>query len=386
MIVGIDASNLTRGGGLTHLTEMILELEPSKHNFHKIIIWGSQNTLKRLMNVSWLTKVSPKELDKGSIFRFFWRRFKLAPQARFYECDLLLIPGGSFSCSFVPIVTMSRNMLPFKWSEAKRYGLSFTTLRMILLRFFQTKSFQTADGVIFLNDYAKRQVTKITGELPGKNAIIPHGLNERFQIEPKAQYEISNYNYENPYELLYVSIVDQYKHQWHVVDAVAKLRNKGYPVELNLVGPSYPASLKRLLNKLNMLDNKRKFIKYHGSIPYEELHDIYNKSHLAIFASSCENMPNILLEKMASGLPIACSNMGPMPEILGDGGLYFNPEDSNEIFKTLESLITNPQLRGKKARISFESVKKYSWSSCTQETFSFLETVLKDHKKSICVE
>ena len=35
-------------------------------------------------------------------------------------------------------------------------------------------------------------------------------------------------------------------------------------------------------------------------------------------------MPNTLVEAMASGLPIACSDRGPMPEVLGDGGVLFD--------------------------------------------------------------
>ena len=42
---------------------------------------------------------------------------------------------------------------------------------------------------------------------------------------------------------------------------------------------------------------------------------------------------------MASGLPIACSNVGSMPEILQDGGVYFNPIDVESIEKALEKLI-----------------------------------------------
>ena len=45
-----------------------------------------------------------------------------------------------------------------------------------------------------------------------------------------------------------------------------------------------------------------------------------SKSNIFIFASSCENMPITLIEGMASGLPIACSDRGPMPEVLQDGG------------------------------------------------------------------
>ena len=66
-------------------------------------------------------------------------------------------------------------------------------------------------------------------------------------------------------------------------------------------------------------------------IPYHELHSEYKDADLGVFASSCENLPIILIEKMASGLPIACSNKGPMPEVLGSAGVYFDPENSYEI-------------------------------------------------------
>ena len=63
-----------------------------------------------------------------------------------------------------------------------------------------------------------------------------------------------------------------------------------------------------------------------------------SKSNIFIFASSCENMPITLIEGMASGLPIACSDRGPMPEVLQDGGVYFNPEDCKSIVFAIEKL------------------------------------------------
>ena len=50
------------------------------------------------------------------------------------------------------------------------------------------------------------------------------------------------------------------------------------------------------------------------------------EAELFVFASSCENLPNILIEGMAAGLPIACSRRPPMPEVLGDAGESFDPE------------------------------------------------------------
>ena len=97
-------------------------------------------------------------------------------------------------------------------------------------------------------------------------------------------------------------------------------------------------------------------------------------------------MPVTLIEGMASGLPIACSDRGPMPEVLGDSGVYFDPEQPIEIFNALESLINDTQLRSEKANASFLEVQKYSWSICANETFSFLNKVATDYKKSLCAE
>ncbi|MBT4730813.1 glycosyltransferase family 4 protein [Candidatus Woesearchaeota archaeon] len=386
MIIGIDSSNLHQGGGVTHLVEILSCASLHKHNISKVIVWGSEQTLDRIDERPWLIKITPKELNRSIFYRLLWQKFKLSRSAIANNCDLIFSPGGSISCSFRPIVTMSRNMLPFEWNEARRYGVSWITVRLILLRWLQSKSFSSASGVIFLTNYAKKQVIKVTGSLPSLTTIIPHGFNSRFCTYPKEQCNISEYSLEKPFQILYVSIVDQYKHQWRVVEAVARLRKEGSPVVLNLVGPSYPPALNRLTKVMNKFDVNNEWVKYHGEIPYLELHNIYKGAQLGVFASSCENMPNILLETMASGLPIACSDKGPMPEILGNSGLYFDPEQPIEIYQAIKNLIDDPQLRSKNANASFLRAQKYSWDVCAFETFSFLEQVVSNHQQSLCAE
>jgi glycosyltransferase involved in cell wall biosynthesis len=70
------------------------------------------------------------------------------------------------------------------------------------------------------------------------------------------------------------------------------------------------------------------------------------KSDIFVFASSCENMPNTLIEGMAAGLKIACSSRGPMPEVLKDAGYYFDPESPVSISKAIEQIILNPDESG----------------------------------------
>ena len=73
---------------------------------------------------------------------------------------------------------------------------------------------------------------------------------------------------------------------------------------------------------------------------------------------------------------MASSNRGPMPEVLGDAGLYFDPEDSADIALALRRYIQSHTLRNEKAKLSFELSGKYSWERCAEDTFSFIEKTI----------
>ena len=374
--LAIDATNLRRGGGVTHLIELLRSANPKIHNFERIVIWGPANSLKLIDDKPWLVKHNPPALERGLLHRTIWQSFCLSKAAREEGCSVMFVPGGSYAGSFFPVVTMSQNLLPFEISELKRFGWSFLSFKLLLLRFTQSRSFIKSDGIIFLTEYARRRVESVTGNLRGQTSIVSHGLNNRFSNAPKPQKKISEYNSINPYRLLYVSIIDQYKHQWHVVEAVSILRKKGFPIKLDLVGPAYKPALHRLNGKIMSVDKERLWVNYHGAVPFEELHHKYAQADLGLFASSCENMPNILLETMAAGLPIACSNKGPMPEMLKESGIYFNPEQPENIANALYRMISSPTLRTKLAEESYLESQKYSWNRCADETFSFINKVV----------
>lgn len=377
LTVGIDATNLRGGGSLTHLIELLRAAEPEKLGVERVVVWGGSRTLDALENRPWLGKRSPPALDKGLMLRSMWQCSRLALAARDEGCDVLFVPGGTYAGSFRPAVTMSQNLLPFEMPELSRYGWSLRALKFLMLRLTQSHSFKRSDGVIFLTEYARNAVSSVTGKLNGRTCIVPHGFNPRFDSPPRLQRSIAEYNDGNPYRLLYVSIVDQYKHQWHLVEAVAALRREGLPIKLDLVGPAYPPALKRLEETIARTDGDQRWVRYLGPVPYNELHHHYARADLGVFASSCENMPNILLETMASGLPIACSNIGPMPEVLGNAGVYFEPEQPETIARALRQLIASPELRTKLAQESYERAQQFSWQRCAEETFGFLAAVMR---------
>jgi len=378
--VGIDATNLRIGGGVTHLTELLTYVDSTKDTILEIIVWGCIETLDILPNRPWLTKVSIGSINKDYVKRLLWQRLSLSSEVKKAKCDLLYVPGGNFLGGFHPIVTMSRNMLPFQWQELTRYGLSLMSLRLLILRKVQTFSFRKADGIIFLTDYAKDAVQQVTGELRGNVAVIPHGMNPRFSRSPKEQYAISSYSAAKPFRLIYVSVIDVYKHQWKVITAVDILRREGFPVELELIGPSYAPSMIRVQRTLKKCIDRGSWVHYQGNVPYARLDHYYEQADVGIFASSCENMPNILLEIMAAGLPVACSNRGPMPDLLVDAGVYFDPENSVEIANAIRQYLLSPLLRANNARKSFELSKRYSWKRCAENTLAFLSATAKSYR------
>ena len=379
-VFAIDASNLRSGGGLTHLIELLSCAEPRSHNFSKIVVFGSRSTLSRLPDFPWLIKYSPVLLNKGIVYRLLWHYLFLKKLFLSEGCNLLFSPGGSHFGLVHPVVTMSQNMLPFEVPQLFLYRFSFTTIRLLILRFLQSRSFTTSNGLIFLSSYACGSVQKVTGPLPCLTSIIPHGVNPSFFCPPKPQFHIHKYSKEMMFRLVYVSTVDHYKHQWNVVRAIHLLRAKyNWPLQLDLAGSANPTALNLLRKSIHDCDPNGVWVNYHGLLDSNLLTQLLSMSDVGIFASTCENMPNILLQTMASGLPIACSSYGPMPEVLGSAGVYFNPLDISDIAECLYNLIDSSSYRAELASLSYKSAQHYSWSASAHNTFSFLQQVSLNH-------
>ena len=382
--IGVDASNIRAGGGLTHLSCLLKEFKRGEAAINRGVVWGGKRTLKLLQNCGeGIELINVPALDRLPPTGIAWQRWDLPLRLRERGCDILFSPGGILPTRVsVPTVVMSQNLLPFELQEAGRFPLlSFMRLKMRLVGVQQRRSMEQANGLIFLTCYARDTVIATLKHLPERIIVIPHGVDRCFFAQPRPTMPATVFTKEQPFRLLYVSIVDVYKHQWQVAEAVAILHNKGVPVEIDFIGPAYGPALDRLNTTIQRLDPTGNFLHYHGALPYHKLHVAYQRADTFVFASSCENLPNIVLEAMASGLPIACSKKGPMPEILGDAGEYFDPEKPEEITETLQKLIDNKVLRERCAWRAYTKAQDYSWEKCAQQTFAFIAEVAKKSDK-----
>jgi glycosyltransferase involved in cell wall biosynthesis len=381
IIIGIDASNIRLGGGITHLKEILNQFNQCNHGIEKVVVWGGRALLSEIRDSSWLVKVNPAALEGNLIRRVLWQIFSLRREIESNACNILFVPGGSCFANFSPMVTMCQNLIPFDSSEVFRNGFSLFTFKMMLLRYIQRRSFKQASGLIFLTSFSKLQVLKLIGEIKGEVTIISHGFNKIFlrTIFKSSDKDVLPEN--RPYKLIYVSNIAAYKNQNHVLEALHLLREQGYKLEITFVGPGESTYLKIFENKLKQLDPLGVWAHYKGSLSYDALVEQYTNSDIGIYASSCEAFGIILLEKMASSIPIACSNAGSMPDILQNGGIYFNPEDPISIAECIKRYLQSQQLMSEKSKIALELAKQYSWEICSQKTFSFIEEVVKNCQK-----
>lgn len=373
-VIAVDASRNRSGGAKAHLLGILNAADPREHGVAGVHVWSTPELLGALPDRPWLTCHSPPELAGPLPQQMWWQARHLSAELTRAGCDILLSTDAGTVCRHHPNVVMSRDMLSFEPGEMERYPrLSFAHTRLLLLKHMQVASLRHADGAVFLTEYAARVIQDYSGPLP-RARVIPHGVSEDFRHEPHSSRQPGP---GGELRCLYVSNADLYKHQWQVVRAIARLRRAGMPLRLSLLGGGVGRGQELLEQAVAEEDPERRFVDVLGAVPHRDIPAHLEKADLFIFASSCENMPNTLVEAMAAGLPIASSRRGPMPEILQDAGTYFDPEDPGSIADAVARLAADEALRNTLAQKAHALAMKYSWQRCARETWGFLVEVCR---------
>lgn len=367
--IGIDASRNRSGGAKAHVIGIISEGNPEDYGIDEVHIWAFKSLLDSLPNKSWLIKHNPEDLEQSLFKQILWQYFKLGKEAKKNGIDVLFATDASTFSSFSPMVVMSQDLIQYEPGIMKIYGRGMSRLSNFMKLVIQNKAMRQAKGVIFLTKYSMDTVKVITGEI-NSTVVIPHGVGKPFKDQ--MHYPKENLTNQKTIKCIYVSNTEMYKHQWNVVKAIATLRRKNMPVELVLAGGGTGESRKLLDEEILISDPNNEFVKILEFVNPLEMPKLLSNTDISIFASSCENLPVTLLESMAVGLPIASSDRGPMPEVLREAGVYFNPMDSDSIASAVEKLIKDDATRLLNAKRAKEFAFEYSWNSCSNKTWDYL--------------
>jgi glycosyltransferase involved in cell wall biosynthesis len=348
--------------------------DPRLCGISTVHLWAHDALIEAVDNAPWLVK-HYVPATRGSILQqMLWQHFCLPKEARRAGINAMFNTDAGSICTFRPAMTLSQDMLSFEPGEIQRYPwLSKARIRLEILGALQLHRLGVSSLALFLTEHARKV---IGGRVPlGRSGVVSHGINGKFYEAGIGRRDFPEHG---PVRCLYVSNAAPYKHQWHVVAAIARLREKsGLDLRLRLVGGGGGPAMKRLREAIDLHDPNLSFVDQAPFVPNDQIIDELRAADLFIFASSCENLPITLLEAMAAGLPIASSNRGPMPEVLGNAGKYFNPECPDSIALSIEQLIIDRAERDRCAGAAREMSLQYTWENCARETWSLLSSISK---------
>lgn len=369
----INALSALRGGGQTYLINLLNELKELNLDCKLIIITNKKNT--HIFEKYKSNNIELLELSfasKNIFFRVLWELIYLPIFLKKSQANSYFSPGG-IMVTLIPTgcrsYTALRNMLPFDKKERQRFPLfSYVRFKLWLLKHVFLLSYKMSDGVVFISNHSLAEVENYIPNIKSKSQVIYHGINSSFLKKNTTSNALPEYLAENQY-YLYVSILDVYKAQKEVVESWLRLNNQGNEFPLVLVGPKYNAYGEEVVELIETSTQNN--IKYLGPIEYNKLPMLYQNARALIFASSCECCPNILLEKLASGKPVICSNIMPMPEFGKSSVVYFNPYEKGSLEASVNYLEKAGNLE-KYSKLSQLRATNFNWRKTAKSTFDFL--------------
>ena len=227
-------------------------------------------------------------------------------------------------------------------------------------------SISRADHVICISENTRQDLIRLLGINPDRTSVVHLG----FSLSPKNRqsYVISD----RPY-LLYVGSRGGYKNFFGFIEAYAKSRILLDEFDIVAFGGGvFSGHEKSLLHNLKIPESKI----FQVSGGDEILQSLYRGAALFVYPSLYEGFGIPPLEAMSYGCPVACSNTGSIPEVVGDAAALFDPYLIDSMLDSLERTLFESTFREALREKGFDRVKKYSWEKCAEETHKVYEQIL----------
>ncbi len=356
----INAAHAKSGGGVTYLRNILPELAAQPgleaHLFlHKdqfgLFYPVSENVRVTLFNF------------RPTFFRtLIWEQVTIPLLAWGMGADVVFSPanyGPIFGRNHVillrnavSVIQLTRKLGPVAYWLALAAATFVSLLR--------------AKKAIAVSNYAKKLLTfGLPGVLGAKVEVVYHGTR---QVAPGRVHDARR-----GADLLAVSDIYIQKNYHTLLRAHGELVKRFPDLRLVIVGREIDRDYARSLRKLSHELGLEGSVVFKGHVETKELMELYRTCAAFVFPSLVETFGNPLLEAMAVGAPIACSNEAAMPEVLGDGGLTFDPKDRYDMARQIERLLCDPELSGELGEKARRRARGFSWSKTAERTASVLK-------------
>lgn len=326
------------------------------HKFHTGVENYTKYILKFLKKNDTLSITVAKPYFKNRFYTIFWTQVILP----FKKGDLLFSPANTAPI-FIP-----KN----KKSILTLHDVAFITQKETLswcfrayYQFIIPKIIKRADRIITVSEYSKNEILTYYPQASGKIESIPLGILPYFKPLEKTQKKN---------QILYVGTLQKRKNFTTVIEVFEQLQLQDYT--LIIVG-NFISNFVLDDATLALLDKAKKNpnIKILQKVSKEELVFLYSTSKIFFFPSLYEGFGLPILEAMACGTPVICSDIPALKEIGQDLPLYSHPTNKEEFKKNILKLLADETLQKSLSQQGIIHAQKFSWEKAVEKHLSILK-------------
>jgi len=308
------------------------------------------------------------KVSHSRLARIIWEHLSLSKQAIKHGCDLLHCPAYITPLSGkLPMVLTVHDCFALRhpeWCKSSNRQYFGLTLR---------KSVKKARQIIVPSQYVREELLKTALIPEGKINVIPFACAPYFSPrKDDQQLAAIKEKYALPEQyLFFLGNQEPKKNLAGLIHAMAEIGNP--EIKLVLAGsPGWGVSVTTLIKELNLADQVLDL----GYVPDADLPGLYQLAEIFVFPSLAEGFGFPVLEAMACGTPVLCSDRGALPEVVGDAALIIDPAAPAGIADGILKLRADEALRNELKEKGGRQWKKFSWENTVQATEKVYEKAL----------
>ena len=241
-------------------------------------------------------------------------------------------------------------------------------VKQLVGRFVFKQVARSSRHIITPSEFTKNEFIAFSG-IPTDKVSVTYEAADVFHdsLEP----------YNHPFQkyLLYVGQQSDYKNIKRLATAHQQLLKDHPDLGLILVGKKNDAIL---ANETYFTAKSYKNIHFTDFIPDTQRDWLYTNASAYVFPSLMEGFGLPGLEAMGYGAPVVSSNATCLPEVYGEAAHYFDPQDTSDMARAINDVLTNETLRKELIDKGYRQLEKYSWQKMAQQTHAIYMQALSD--------
>lgn len=287
--------------------------------------------------------------------RLLWEQTFLPLSAWRLRLDCMLNPGFT-----APAINTCPNVTVFHDLQHKRHPEHFKRLDKIAWDAFLGISVRRTRVFLADSEATKSDLMRYYRIPENRIRVALLGVEDEFFSLAEWRGQVQPY-------VLCVSTLHPHKNIERLLRAFARFRRERPEFRLVLAGMRgfRSSEVEQQIDRSNL----REAVRVTGWIPRAELYGLYRQASAFIYPSTFEGFGLPVIEAMAAGIPLACSNIEPLRSIAGDTAVLFEPLDEDDILRALHDVVSG-YAKVEAARLR---ARDYSWSRCAEETVKAIE-------------